>query len=273
VHEQSVQRIADLLSTPKPLKPQTERRLAGHMADRHTDINTFLLCAAEVLEEDELDVLFAPQFTPSLDDQAMVSQLLHHWQPDADDVRRLIDDLINVTSHAIIVMPDSTEAKLTIHEVMIDRFVRLLRLEQAPSSEVAASLRQALPTDLWPIGAALLRQRGFVPPKQECFARFVNHMATRHDIDRGLLETAAQFIADQPDMAPGLLMEEAEAQVKAAHGTVAYAQSGRAYWSPDVAQHHHYRGQGQVNERLVEQRQAEAQWLELIEADLKTFDG
>ncbi len=273
MHEQFVQRIADLLSTPRPLKPQTERHLAGYMADGHTDISTFLLCAAEVLEEDELDVLFAPQFTPSLDDQAAVSELLHEQQPGADDVRQLIDDLINATSHAIVVMPDGTEAKLTIHEVMIDRFVRLLRLTQAPSSDVAASLRQALRADLWPLGAALFRQRGFDAEKQAWFARFINHMATRHDIDRGLLETAAQFIADQPDMAPGLLIEDAQAQVRAAEGSAAYAQSGHAYWSPDVAQHHHYRGQGQVNERLVEQRQAEAQWLEVIEADLKTFDG
>ena len=48
------------------MKPQTERQLAQHLAEHVTGTQaSFLLCAAELLEDYELDILFGPLFTPT----------------------------------------------------------------------------------------------------------------------------------------------------------------------------------------------------------------
>ena len=78
-------RLASLLSRPRSLKPQTERQLGQHMAEHSLSTPGFLLCACHVLEEYELDILFGPMFTPTLDERAELSDLLLDWQPDSED--------------------------------------------------------------------------------------------------------------------------------------------------------------------------------------------
>src|SRR5688572_12528463 len=86
-------RLASLLTRPRPMKPQTERQLGQHMAEHSLTTPGFLLCAAHVLEEYELDILFGPMFTPTLDERAELSDLLLDWRPDAGQVQRLVADV------------------------------------------------------------------------------------------------------------------------------------------------------------------------------------
>ena len=272
MYEQLKNRIAELLSRPQPIKPQTERQLSRHLTERSTDTETFLLDAAQRLEEYELDILFAPQFTPEMEDQAAVSDLLYHWRPDADELNRLTPELCACVKYSTLQLAGDVEAKLTIHEVMVERFVRLLHLDRAPPADVSATIRDALPPGLWQHATALLRQRGFTPTRQAWFARLVSHMAARHRVTEDQLAAAAHFVSGQPVLDRDTLVEAAGALVKAALGSVAYAQGGRAYWSPDVAQHHHYHGQGQVDQDLVQGRQEDVERLKVIESDLLAFE-
>jgi len=59
--------------------------------------------------------------------------------------------------------------------------------------------------------------------------------------------------------------------VRAAKAAADYVQAGRMYWSPDVAQHHQNRGEGRVDEVLVQQRRDELSAMETIAAALETF--
>lgn len=236
------------------------------------ELDVFMLQVAELLEEHDIDILFAPQFTPTLDDRAQISELLYHWKPSNHQIAQLVPDLDAAALHAIVQTPDGTDAKLPLHEVMIDRFVRLMHFDRIPDLNVSGVLRDALPTDLWPIGDALLRQRGFTPTRQAWFAGFITHMAAQRSIDRGLLIATAEFVADHINLDVDKLANEARALCKAAERSVAFAQGGHNYWSPDVAQHHHYRGQGQIDKDLVQQRHLEQQWLEAIAADLQSYE-
>jgi hypothetical protein len=51
-----------------------------------------------------------------------------------------------------------------------------------------------------------------------------------------------------------------------------FSAGGHAYWSPDVAQHHQYRGEGNIDQERLEQRQAEAQLVAMLVEDLRTFE-
>ena len=271
MYDQLLTQTAELLAKPRLIRPQTQRQLLTMLEEHSANMTTFLLAAAEALDEDELDVLFAAQFTPGLDDQAQVTEILSQWQPDKADQVRLIDDLRTKVGHAVMLMPDATEAKLTLHEVMVDRFVRLLRLGQAPPRKLMNELRDVLPTELWRIMGALLRGRRFNAQRQALFAKLVRDVVRRRPVDRGYLETAAQFVAHQDSLEQADVLAAADSIVKAAHGSVSYARSGHTYWSPDVAQHHHYHGQGHVHEESVQRHQDEAQWLEQLREDLHAF--
>jgi len=271
VYPQLKARVAELLSRPRPMKPQTERQLAPHLAEHSTGLASLLLCAAEVLEEYELDIVFGPLFTPTLDERAELADLLYHWRPTTQQLDQLVSELTAEVAHATVILPDASHAKLTLHEVMIERYVRLLRLEHGPDPATSAALREVLPADLWPLGVALLCERGMTPRHQAWFVAFLNHAAGRRPLSRDALETAAQFVASQPSLELLDVVASAEALLRATQGTAAYAAGGHAYWSPDVAQHHHYRGEGRVDEESLIRRHAEVERLAALTQDLRTF--
>jgi hypothetical protein len=271
MYEQLRSRIGSMLGRPRAMKPQTQRQLASYLDEHKTSLSSFMLCAANVLEEHELDIVFGPLFTPTLDERCEVADLLFHWRPAPEQLARLAGDLCADVGTAVVRMPDGTPAELTLHEVMTERYVRLLRLENGPEPSVAAALRDGLPADLWPVAVALMCEPGMTAAHQAWFAEFVNHMAGRHAVSRGLLEMTADFLARQASLGRDVMIGAAEALMRATEGTAAYAASGHTYWSPDVAQHHHYRGQGNVDQQRLAQRRDEVAHVATIVNDLRTF--
>jgi hypothetical protein len=263
--------VAALLTRPRTLKPQTQRQLSHHLAEHSSTTSAFLACAAGALEEHELDILFGPVFTPTLEERAEVADVLYHWRPTPDLLARLVTDLSAEVPNAVVRLPDGSEAPLTLHEVMVDRFVRLLRLDSAPDAATAAALRDALPASLWPIAVALCCERGMTPAHQNWFVAFVNHTTSRRAASREMLEAVVQFIAGQAKLERDALIAAAEALMRATQGTAAYAAGGHAYWSPDVAQHHQYRGEGKIDQQRLEQQQAEVERVRAIVEDLRSF--
>lgn len=271
MYEQMKLLIAGLLTKARPLKAQTERQILQYLQEHGGDTASFFLRAAVLLEEHELEILFAPQFTPSLDDQAAFSEILANWQPTPADLERLVADLCGPDKFALVQLADTSEARLPLHQVMVERFVRLLRLNHAPQISAVVVLQDALPSELYVIAAALIRQRGFTPERQAWFAAFVRHLARQHTVTTCLLVVLAQFVVDQPTFDSTKVLAAARELAKAAKGGVAYAQAGRMYWSPDVAQHHQFRGQGHLNQALIKQRLEELASLETVEKALQAF--
>lgn len=265
------QQVQRLLTCPRPLKPQTERQIAHYLQEHGGTEAEFLARAASLLEEHDLEILFAPEFTPTLEEQAAVSDLLASWRPTANDIERLNSELCASNAQASVQLADGTEVRLPLHEVMVTRFVKLLRLDQAPDFGIASSLQDALPSDLYQTALAVMRQRGFTPQRHAWLAAFICHLARRKPLNTSVLVAAAQFIVGQATTDTPVLLQAAQDLVRSAKGSADYAQAGRIYWSPDVAQHHQYRGEGQVDKALLKQRLDELEALETIASGLSTF--
>jgi hypothetical protein len=109
------------------------------------------------------------------------------------------------------------------------------------------------------------------PAHQRWLAGFVNHMRSHRAVTRELLEVVTDFIAGQRTLGRDTLMAAGEALMRATEGTAAYAAGGHAYWSPDVAQHHQYRGEGKIDRQRLEQRQAEVDRVTALVEELRTF--
>jgi hypothetical protein len=273
MYDELKKRLCELLRRPRELKPQTERQLTQQLAEHGASMTSFLLGAANVLEEHELDILFASLFTPTLAERSELTDLLYHWRPSAADQERLIAELRGELGHITVGLPDGSAAKLALHEVMLDRFVRLLRLDCGPDSGTAAALRDALPAPLWPLALALACERGMTKEHQAWFAAFVNHMAGRRAVTRGLLETVVDFVSKELTLDHDALVTAAEALMRATQTVASYTAGGHTYWSPDVAQHHHYRGQGNVDKQRLAANQADLENVTMMVEDLKTFES
>src|ERR1043165_7289217 len=141
MYDQLKERLATILARPRAMKAQTEKQLAHHLAEHSSDAAGFLLCAADVLEDHELDILFGPIFTPTLDERAELADLLFHWRPSSEELQPIFDERPRILRFAKVRLPDGTDPNLTLHEVMVDRFVRLLRLDAGPDAATAAALR------------------------------------------------------------------------------------------------------------------------------------
>jgi hypothetical protein len=273
-YEQLKTRLETMLRRPRPLKPQSERQLQQYLAEHNSSLPQLLLCAADILEEYELDIVFGPLFTPDLDDRIELADLLLHWKPTSAQIAQLVPELCARIPHVPVRLPDGTEAQLSLHPVMVERFVRLLRLDSAANSALARTVTDSLPPQLAPIAVALMCETGMIPPKQHWFAMFVQHLAARgpQSLSRGLLETVAEFIASQAKLDREQLLASARALRVATESTAVHASSGHAYWSPDVAQHHQYRGQGHVDVERAERNQAELERVNAMVDELEKFE-
>lgn len=271
MHESLKSCLADLLARPRSLKPQAERQIVHYLEEHGGEMAAFIQNAAGTLEDHELEIFFAPQFTPAMDDQAAVSDILAHWRPAPADLARLENELCAGGGSAAIQLPDGTLCRMPLHPVLVERFLKLLRLDQGPAADAVAILQDALPSELYRVAAALMRQRGFGPDKQAWYAAFVRFMARKQPLTAGVLAAAAEFIVDQPRLEHDALLSAARNLVRAAKGAAEYAQAGRMYWSPDVAQHHQNRGEGRLNQALVQQRLDELGSLETMLAALEKY--
>lgn len=263
--------LLDVLSRPRSLRQQTLRHLEDHVEGGEEDLRRFLATAARELEDYEVEILFAPVFTPTPQEQIEVGEPLARHRPARATVEAIIDELRRTVTTCQIALPGGGTAPLAVHEVLIDRYVTLLRLDAAPELEVVDSLRETLPGELVPLTLALLRRKGITRRHQQWAARFLEFARGRHAIDRELVELLLDFLAsrgslDHADMEQGL-----DSLLRATMEAGTFAQRGRMYWSSEVAEHHQFRGQGRVDDEQIDRAAREIRILETLRADMEAF--
>ena len=276
---QLAQSIARMLQRPRVLKPQTLRHLEQHVDTATASLRDFLATAAQKLEDYELEILFAPVFTPTPEEQMEVVELLAKSPPSAGEVDVVIQKLSREVQSCPIVLPEAGSegepqggtAPLFLHPVLIERFVHLLRLENAPRPHVAEIIQDALPSSGALVALALMRQKGFTPGHQSWLARFLIFISNRHAIDAEMIGVAGGFLASQSSLIHEDLLASLNQLIRATLETGNFAQQGRAYWSTDVAEHHNFRGAGMVDRQSVEKARKELGLLELLKTDLEAY--
>ena len=96
------------------------------------------------LEDVEIDLLFSPQFTPTLVDQAAFSALLDEDRLPAEQWEVLIEALTVRPTVARLVTEDGVEHPVTLTDISIARFVERLNLD-AGIAEPLARLLESMP--------------------------------------------------------------------------------------------------------------------------------
>ena len=263
--------IATMLHRPRELKPQTQRHLYDHVDGQDADFPDFFARAAQELEDYQIEILFAPIFTPDFNEQLEVTECLTDYFPTPDETVDLIGELTASVASCPIVLPDGSTAPLGLHEVLIERFVKLLCFDRVPDQKVTDTTLQNLSEDSGKLALTLMRRTGMTPAHQEWLAHFLVFVSDRHPLEREMLEALVDFLASQNKLDHEGLSKSLDGLLRATVDAGNFAQQGRRYWSSDVAEHHQFRGQGIIDEKQVEDAKREARILELLTTDLESF--
>jgi hypothetical protein len=124
-----IETLAAELERPRELSLKVINYITGTYNVDHSEIGSFLVDELPSLEEDELDLILSPVFTPKLADQAIFAELLGKDSVPRDHWPALIEELVARPTQARLLTMDSQPHAVTLRAVTVERYVHRLRLE------------------------------------------------------------------------------------------------------------------------------------------------
>jgi hypothetical protein len=118
--------IIQRLSLPRPLSLQVSTALADNYTVSEAEYEAFFANKLATLDDYEVDLVFSPQFTPKTDDLDVVFDCLGVQILTPVEMDTLIQQIVTAGVGMPLVLPSGSTVVLPLHEVMIQRFVRLL---------------------------------------------------------------------------------------------------------------------------------------------------
>ena len=137
------------LTAPRTLLPQVLNEINDRYTYDQARLAAFFTEKFPKLEDYEVDLLFSPQFTPAEHHRLAYIPLLGSAALDSDTVKQLKQQLAQEEGlHALLRTPDETvEVSVPLHEVFIDRYVNLLKLDSPLPEGFYAEMSRLVPTE------------------------------------------------------------------------------------------------------------------------------
>lgn len=124
-----IEALAVELSRPRELTARVLNYIREQYSLDDQAIGAFLVEQLPGLEDDEIDLILSPLFTPKLSDQAVFAELLGSKAAPREDWRALVEQLAARPIRAELVTPDGVAHSVPLREVTIERYVHRLRLD------------------------------------------------------------------------------------------------------------------------------------------------
>ena len=132
--------LAAELERPRELSARVVSYLGGTYGIDYDNVGAFLEDELPKLEDDEIDLILSPVFTPKLADQSVFAELLGSDSIPRAQWPALIQQLVTRPIRARLVTADSHSHSVALREVTVERYVYRLRLD----ATIPASLFQLL---------------------------------------------------------------------------------------------------------------------------------
>lgn len=264
--------FTERLSRPRELSPQTERQLAANPHVEGVALDALFSNPDAHLQDYEVETLFGPLFPVTLADRADVSPLLREHAVDAHSRANLLQELVVAHLFTPVAFPDGAVRNLMVTEPVIDRYLKLHRIEVPLFQEVMEQLDMALGPERAAVAHALARERLLnLEERQRLFGRLVEFRAGQRPLEPADLVTTAAFLSEQQYLDPDSLVEAAAQAVDLAKEALDLAQAGRVYVSQSVAEHHGGHGFGEIDPVLVSHREGTWTRLAALQQDLQRW--
>jgi hypothetical protein len=121
--------LAAELERPRIVTAQVVHHLVGTYGLTREAIGPFLSTELSRLEDDEIDLILSPLFTPTLHDQAVFAERLGRDSVAAGEWPALVQRLVARPTRAPLVTEDGQTQAVTLRDVTIERYVNRLRLD------------------------------------------------------------------------------------------------------------------------------------------------
>ena len=131
-----IEALAAELERPRELSARVLSYIEGTYGVDHVAIGTFLVEKLPDLEDDDIDLILSPLFTPRLSDQAIFAELLGAESVPREQWPSLIQQLVARPTLAQLMTPDSQLHSVRLRDVTVQRYVPRLRLEGTISEPV-----------------------------------------------------------------------------------------------------------------------------------------
>lgn len=136
------------LSAPRVLLDQVVNYINDNYGYSSTDLPTFFQEKYPLLEDYEVDLTFSPQYTPAEHHRLEYIPVLGNKYLSVSDVATLKQRLNDIGLKTDFKTPDGlAEVVVSVHEVFIDRYVNLLRLDQKLPEVFHAEISSSVPND------------------------------------------------------------------------------------------------------------------------------
>lgn len=136
------------LSAPRVMLEQVANYLHDRFEAPSDELERFFTERFPKLEDYEVDLAFSPQYTPGWNNRLEYIPLLGAAHLAPKEVAEVKQRLLEAQLTTRFKSPDSsTEANAPVHEVFIDRYVNLLKLDQKLSKPVYEAIMALVPSD------------------------------------------------------------------------------------------------------------------------------
>lgn len=128
--------IAAGLERPRAVTAQVVKHLDDAHGVGREVVGAFLATELSKLEDYEVDLILAPLFTPTLNDQVAVAELLDKESVAASHWPELVLQLVARPTQARLQTEDGVVLQVPLRDVVVERFVYRLRLDGTIADEV-----------------------------------------------------------------------------------------------------------------------------------------
>lgn len=257
-----VETLARELERPRDVTGQVARHLSGNYGVTDDEIGRFLTETLPTLEEDEVDLILSPLFTPKLDDQAAVAAQLGAESVPEDAQQTLVAQIVARPTDAAFVTSDGERHPYLLGEVTVERYVFRLRLEGTiPASTF--DLIQQFPDNDRGLLQAVARRAIWENGRANILEGYLSAMRSLEDAKAGETRDLLDLVERYKPADIGDLVAKIPRWREALRGDLGLASGGRPFFNERIEQSH-----GGESDR----RSAEGMLIEAKKNDLLFMD-
>jgi len=273
VHDDIHQRLTADLTRQRSLPTQLKRHLMSVHGVAEDGIGTFFNERVAHLEDFEREQVFAPLFTPNLEERATYAELLLGRSLSDEQVATAIDTLGQAGLKCPVEVPDGGIYTLALDDILVSRYIRLLRLSSAPPTEVTDRLLRAIPADDRGLALAQLRDPAWrAPAKYAWLADYLEVISDRQGFSLLKFDFLTDLVRDCTDLNTAHLLKLAEGVLAEKRSNFGVGGSARPFFSRHIEEWHgHSRDQRNFDQDEMEQRQQVLTMLTDLVADLQAL--
>jgi hypothetical protein len=273
VHPIIEERLRSDLTRRRELPPQVKRHLISVYGVTEDEIGCFLRERVAQLEDYEREQMFAPLFTPGIEDRAAYAELLLSHSVAEDEVEEAVSRFGRAGLHCPIEVPGGGDFPLPLEEVLVARYLRLLRLSAAPPVEVTDRLVRAIPADDRGPALAQLRDPAWrTPAKYAWLAGYLDVVQERQGFSLLKFDFLTDLVRDCTEVSTAHVLELTEHVLAEKRNNFSMGGSAKPFFSRHIEEWHgHGRDQRVFDADEVEQKQRVLEMLTDLVADLQAL--